>query len=196
MAEDGIVGEYNGSQARDILITLEQWAEMQGEKPEAEPPPLKPKKNRILPARDEHLEDDEEEDDDHEDDDDPDDDAPFDDDPDDVLDEDEEEEDEGPPIRGPHRTPFSNPRSTTSASLMVEPEDDEAADECDEDGCVIAETGTEDSDDEAADSGDGDTASNEDAADDERYAHINPALLARLRAKRLYEQQQRLRRSA
>ena len=26
MAEDGIVGPYNGSQAREILITLEQWA--------------------------------------------------------------------------------------------------------------------------------------------------------------------------
>ena len=25
MAEDGIVGEYNGSQARDVLYTMEQW---------------------------------------------------------------------------------------------------------------------------------------------------------------------------
>ena len=25
MAEDGIVGQYNGSQAREVLITLEQW---------------------------------------------------------------------------------------------------------------------------------------------------------------------------
>ncbi len=30
MAEDGIVGNYNGSQAREVLITLEQWAEMSG----------------------------------------------------------------------------------------------------------------------------------------------------------------------
>jgi len=30
MAEDGIVGEYNGSQARDILITLADWERMQG----------------------------------------------------------------------------------------------------------------------------------------------------------------------
>ena len=30
MAEDGIVGQYNGSQAREIIITLEQWAEMSG----------------------------------------------------------------------------------------------------------------------------------------------------------------------
>src|SRR4029079_14069103 len=25
MAEDGIVGQYNGSQARDVLISLEDW---------------------------------------------------------------------------------------------------------------------------------------------------------------------------
>ncbi len=30
MAEDGIVGEYNGSQARDVVITLEQWEQMRG----------------------------------------------------------------------------------------------------------------------------------------------------------------------
>jgi S-DNA-T family DNA segregation ATPase FtsK/SpoIIIE len=28
MAEDGIVGHYNGSQAREVIITLEQWHEM------------------------------------------------------------------------------------------------------------------------------------------------------------------------
>ncbi len=31
MAEDGIVGPYNGSQAREILMSLEQWQEMTGE---------------------------------------------------------------------------------------------------------------------------------------------------------------------
>jgi S-DNA-T family DNA segregation ATPase FtsK/SpoIIIE len=30
MAEDGIVGQYNGSQAREILITLSDWERMQG----------------------------------------------------------------------------------------------------------------------------------------------------------------------
>ncbi|MCG6154398.1 FtsK/SpoIIIE family DNA translocase [Rubinisphaera margarita] len=30
MAEDGIVGEYNGSQAREVLYTMEQWRAMQG----------------------------------------------------------------------------------------------------------------------------------------------------------------------
>ena len=29
MAEDGIVGQYNGSQAREVLVTVDQWAEMQ-----------------------------------------------------------------------------------------------------------------------------------------------------------------------
>ena len=31
MAEDGIVGEYNGSQAREVLITLAEWESMSGE---------------------------------------------------------------------------------------------------------------------------------------------------------------------
>ena len=30
MAEDGIVGQYNGSQAREVLITLADWERMQG----------------------------------------------------------------------------------------------------------------------------------------------------------------------
>ena len=30
MAEDGIVGQYNGSQAREVLITLDQWQDMAG----------------------------------------------------------------------------------------------------------------------------------------------------------------------
>ncbi len=42
MAEDGIVGQYNGSQAREVIISLEQWAEMSGsgsvKPPSAEPP--------------------------------------------------------------------------------------------------------------------------------------------------------------
>jgi S-DNA-T family DNA segregation ATPase FtsK/SpoIIIE len=28
MAEDGIVGQYNGSQAREVLMKAEQWEEM------------------------------------------------------------------------------------------------------------------------------------------------------------------------
>jgi S-DNA-T family DNA segregation ATPase FtsK/SpoIIIE len=30
MAEDGVVGQYAGSQAREVLITMEQWAERNG----------------------------------------------------------------------------------------------------------------------------------------------------------------------
>jgi S-DNA-T family DNA segregation ATPase FtsK/SpoIIIE len=35
MAEDGIVGTYNGAQARDVLISIEQWAQMRGGDEEA-----------------------------------------------------------------------------------------------------------------------------------------------------------------
>lgn len=36
MAEDGIVGQYNGSKSRDVLLTMEQWHAMQGLEPEAD----------------------------------------------------------------------------------------------------------------------------------------------------------------
>ncbi|HEX5103133.1 MAG TPA: DNA translocase FtsK 4TM domain-containing protein, partial [Pirellulaceae bacterium] len=53
MAEDGIVGQYNGSQAREILISLADWERMQGGTSEADdaPPTTAPakKRNRILP---------------------------------------------------------------------------------------------------------------------------------------------------
>jgi len=69
MAEDGIVGQYNGSQAREVIVTLEQWAAMLGQgeasgstaPPQGVPPSTnaltapsaKPKRNRILPEPDE-----------------------------------------------------------------------------------------------------------------------------------------------
>jgi len=34
MAEDGVVGEYNGSQARDVMYTMEQWQAIQNEEAE------------------------------------------------------------------------------------------------------------------------------------------------------------------
>jgi S-DNA-T family DNA segregation ATPase FtsK/SpoIIIE len=49
MAEDGIVGTYNGSQAREVLITMDQWSQMIGQEAAPEPEPPRPKRNRILP---------------------------------------------------------------------------------------------------------------------------------------------------
>jgi S-DNA-T family DNA segregation ATPase FtsK/SpoIIIE len=48
MAEDGIVGNYNGSQAREVLLTLEQWAAMNGEKDAAPAAPPAPRSGRVL----------------------------------------------------------------------------------------------------------------------------------------------------
>jgi S-DNA-T family DNA segregation ATPase FtsK/SpoIIIE len=52
MAEDGIVGEYNGSQAREILISLEDWEQMRNgggssSAQEEKPAPRRPS-NKIL----------------------------------------------------------------------------------------------------------------------------------------------------
>ncbi|OHB68745.1 MAG: stage III sporulation protein E, partial [Planctomycetes bacterium RBG_13_63_9] len=50
MAEDGIVGPYNGSQAREILIGLEEWEKMNGQTPADATPAAKPprRRNKIL----------------------------------------------------------------------------------------------------------------------------------------------------
>jgi S-DNA-T family DNA segregation ATPase FtsK/SpoIIIE len=48
MAEDGIVGTYNGSQAREVLVTLEQWQAASGE-PQPPEPARPQRRNRILP---------------------------------------------------------------------------------------------------------------------------------------------------
>ncbi|MFN7731204.1 MAG: DNA translocase FtsK 4TM domain-containing protein [Pirellula sp.] len=44
MAEDGIVGQYNGSQAREVVISLSDWDAMRGA---AEPPAPKTRSNKI-----------------------------------------------------------------------------------------------------------------------------------------------------
>jgi S-DNA-T family DNA segregation ATPase FtsK/SpoIIIE len=62
MAEDGIVGEYNGSQAREVAISIEDWEAMQSggaEQATAGPTtavttPPKPKRvNKVVPGTDE-----------------------------------------------------------------------------------------------------------------------------------------------
>ncbi len=51
MAEDGIVGPYNGSQAREILLSVEQWEQMSGQGSAAAPNAAKPRRNgKILVA--------------------------------------------------------------------------------------------------------------------------------------------------
>ncbi|MBU6221608.1 MAG: DNA translocase FtsK [Planctomycetes bacterium] len=47
MAEDGVVGQYAGSQAREVLITLEDWAARNGTAPL--PPDPAPRKLKIQP---------------------------------------------------------------------------------------------------------------------------------------------------
>jgi DNA segregation ATPase FtsK/SpoIIIE, S-DNA-T family len=109
MAEDGIVGPYNGSQARDILITLSQWEAMTGQAaPDSAAQPEKPKRrtNKILlappnddafdeeeppdeAAADEDIEEEENAADDDEDEEEPDDNDDYDDDDDDYEDEDQ-----------------------------------------------------------------------------------------------------------
>ena len=51
MAEDGIVGQYAGSQAREVLMTMEEWSASQGEEPVPPDPP--PRRLKINP----HAED-------------------------------------------------------------------------------------------------------------------------------------------
>jgi S-DNA-T family DNA segregation ATPase FtsK/SpoIIIE len=52
MAEDGIVGAYAGSQAREVLITLDDWERMQGNEPasaEAASPAKAKRPSKIVP---------------------------------------------------------------------------------------------------------------------------------------------------
>lgn len=61
MAEDGFVGDYNGSQAREVLLSPADWERMQGIEPEEESqvrqtvqPKAIHRKNVIIPATDNH----------------------------------------------------------------------------------------------------------------------------------------------
>jgi DNA segregation ATPase FtsK/SpoIIIE, S-DNA-T family len=54
MAEDGVVGEYKGSQAREVLLTMEEWAARNGSEPlPPDPPPRS--KLRIQPHAHEEV---------------------------------------------------------------------------------------------------------------------------------------------
>jgi S-DNA-T family DNA segregation ATPase FtsK/SpoIIIE len=54
MAEDGFVGEYNGSQAREVLLTIADWEKMQGQEstPDSAPPPKPRRTNVVRPEPD------------------------------------------------------------------------------------------------------------------------------------------------
>jgi S-DNA-T family DNA segregation ATPase FtsK/SpoIIIE len=68
MAEDGIVGDYKGSQAREVLLTMEEWAARSGSTPL--PPDPAPRKLKIQPHASEAIADDTDEDEEEEDEDD------------------------------------------------------------------------------------------------------------------------------
>ena len=55
MAEDGIVGEYNGSQAREVMLTIADWEKMQGQEstPDSALPPKPRRTNVVRPEPDE-----------------------------------------------------------------------------------------------------------------------------------------------
>jgi len=66
MAEDGIVGEYNGSKAREVLLTMERWNQMQGIEEDdlaSNPtgPPASGKSHAVRDDSDDEVADDEEE---------------------------------------------------------------------------------------------------------------------------------------
>jgi S-DNA-T family DNA segregation ATPase FtsK/SpoIIIE len=58
MAEDGIVGPYAGSQAREVLITVADWEQMQGYETEPEPElvPSHRRRSRKVNLRDDDVE--------------------------------------------------------------------------------------------------------------------------------------------
>jgi len=64
MAEDGVVGQYAGSQAREVLLTMEQWAERNGTTapaPDPAPRRLKIQPHAAVVEQDEEIEEDDDE---------------------------------------------------------------------------------------------------------------------------------------
>jgi len=54
MAEDGIVGPYSGSKAREVTISIDEWEQMQGYEPDDEP--VSRRTNKVRPHDEEDLE--------------------------------------------------------------------------------------------------------------------------------------------
>ncbi len=52
MAEDGVVGAYAGSNAREVLMTLEEFQELRGGEEEAKPAPKKKRNNKVAVEED------------------------------------------------------------------------------------------------------------------------------------------------
>jgi S-DNA-T family DNA segregation ATPase FtsK/SpoIIIE len=64
MAEDGVVGQYAGSQAREVLLTMEQWAERNGTTapaPDPAPRRLKIQPHAVVVEPVEEIEEDDDE---------------------------------------------------------------------------------------------------------------------------------------
>ena len=158
MAEDGIVGPYNGSQARDILITLAQWEEMSGQAAAAadETPKPKPRRtNKIMiaqpnraPFDDEDSEEGSTEDSAMEDEE-PEDEAADEDDSADDVDNDEEQADAALEDESEAEDSDEDDCDEDEEAEPEEYEDDEAADEESEEGSAEYQSGDEEAEDEA-----------------------------------------------
>ncbi|CAD77244.1 MAG TPA: DNA translocase FtsK [Rhodopirellula baltica] len=61
MAEDGIVGQYNGSKSREVLLTMEQWNAMQGITDDSGGTTATPKASSQTEAEEEYEDEEEEE---------------------------------------------------------------------------------------------------------------------------------------
>jgi DNA segregation ATPase FtsK/SpoIIIE, S-DNA-T family len=114
MEEDGFVGAYNGSQAREVLLTLGDWEEMHGESSE-EPPPAPPRRTsnkiRIAKPKKSAIEND----------------APF-----DVSSKEEEDDEDEPDTAADTVIPIDTLTATEDEAVPEDTYDDEE-DQCEED---------------------------------------------------------------
>ncbi|MGI9460870.1 MAG: DNA translocase FtsK, partial [Pirellulales bacterium] len=125
MAEDGIVGQYAGSQAREVLMTMDEWAAAQGEEPIPPDPP--PRRLKINPHAEETTDDDSVEEESTPDDEEPSLIAEADDDEDEDVDEDAESEEEDGDDEDEYEYVYEDEEETDEEE--VEYEEDEEEDE-------------------------------------------------------------------